>query len=82
MPEFRRFVITGVSGGGKSIMLDARAQRGRRTCPDIGRQVVRHGQERGAGPLPRVDPVGFRDHVLERSVTAFKAADKAPLSRP
>lgn len=49
-----RFLITGCSGGGKSTLLDALAQRGYATVPERGRRIVAE-----AGPMPWDDPAGF-----------------------
>lgn len=65
------FVLTGASGGGKSTLLAALAERGFRTQPEIGRILVEEQLASGGNALPWSDPVAFRDLLFQRSLEAF-----------
>lgn len=65
------FVLTGASGGGKSTLLAALAERGFCTQPEIGRILVEEQVASGGGALPWSDPVAFRDLMFQRSLEAF-----------
>ena len=63
-------VISGCSGGGKSTLLAALAQRGFATVEEPGRRVVREELASGGSALPWVDAVAFA-----RRITALAQAD-------
>ena len=79
----RLVVLTGCSGGGKSTLLDALGDRGWRTVPEAGRQIVREalaadgdedggavgdGHEDGGGDaLPWIDMARFAERAARRS---------------
>lgn len=78
--NLKPFVLTGASGGGKSTLLAALANRGFKTQPEIGRTLVEEQRALGGTALPWTDPVAFRDTLFQRSLEAFdqhkKTADE------
>lgn len=65
------FVLTGASGGGKSTLLAALAERGYKTQPEIGRILVEEQAQSGGAALPWTDPVAFRNLLFQRSLEAY-----------
>ncbi len=70
----RRIALSGCSGGGKSTLLEALAQRGFRTFAEPGRRIVRAALETGEGPLPDQDLSGFARAAAELARCDFEAA--------
>ena len=73
-----RHVLSGCSGGGKSTLLTALADRGYDIVPEPGRQIVREQLEKGGDALPWLDARAFAECVIERAVAAFDAVESNP----
>lgn len=61
-------VITGCSGGGKSTLLAELARAGEQTFEEPGRQIVKEQDLIGGPDLPWINPAGFAEHCLSRSL--------------
>jgi len=72
----RFVVISGCSGGGKSSLLAALAQRGYATVEEPGRRIVRQELDGEGAALPWVDPAAFA-----RRAVALATADLARAAR-
>ncbi|MEO1268498.1 MAG: AAA family ATPase [Myxococcota bacterium] len=71
LPLTLHIVLSGCSGGGKSTLLHALAQRGYATVPEPGRRIVRQALQEGrTQALPWIDPEAFC-----RRAAAMAAAD-------
>jgi predicted ATPase len=68
----RRLVVTGGSGGGKSTLLDALAERGYRVAPEAARRLIK--ERLAAGLSPRPDPVSFARAILSSDIQQYRAA--------
>ena len=67
-------VITGCSGGGKSTLIAALSQMGYTTMPEAGRIIVKEQMDSGGNYLPSIDPMGFCNLLIEKSVEFYKNA--------
>lgn len=74
-----RFVaISGCSGGGKSTLLGALAERGFTVAEEPGRRIV--AEQRAAGredALPWIDPIRFAQRAIEIALADREAARNA-----
>lgn len=68
----RLTVLSGCSGGGKSTLLEALAQRGIATVAEPGRRIVQQERAAGGGALPWHDLAAFARRAL-----ALARADRA-----
>ncbi|MFC4291595.1 AAA family ATPase [Sphingorhabdus arenilitoris] len=68
----RRIVISGCSGGGKSSMIDALAERGFATVQEAGRMIVREEMAIGGGALPWLNPEAFALRLAEKAIAQFQ----------
>jgi predicted ATPase len=73
----RLVVLSGCSGGGKSSILVALAQRGFRSYEEPGRQVVREQLYIGGSALPWEDVLQFVELTVSRSLHHMIAAASA-----
>jgi predicted ATPase len=64
----RLVVISGCSGGGKSMLLDALAARGFRTFAEPGRQIVKEQTAIGGDALPYVNDRAFGELCISRTI--------------
>ena len=86
-PDGHVVVISGCSGGGKSTLVRAMAERGHTVIPEAGRQIVQEQQTSGGSAIPWVDISAFAALTFERSVKNTLAAptdrlcfsDRSPL---
>ncbi len=60
-----RIVITGCSGGGKSTLIEALAERGHAVMPEPGRIIVKQELEGDGSALPWVDIEKFARRAIE-----------------
>ena len=65
-------VITGCSGGGKSTLIDSLNQMGYTTIPEAGRILVKEQIENNGGNLPQLNPMGFCNLLIEKSIEFYK----------
>lgn len=78
MPEPRRFVISGCSGGGKSTLIAEMARRGYAVKPEPGREIVREQMAAGGDGLPWTDMARFAELCIERSIRFHREAGVEP----
>ncbi len=64
----RFIVISGCSGGGKSMLLAELAQRGYAVVEEPGRRIVQQELQGGGAALPWVDPVAFARRAIAMSL--------------
>ena len=64
----RFVVISGCSGGGKSMLLAELAQRGYAVVEEPGRRIVQQELQGGGAALPWVDPVAFARRAIAMSL--------------
>lgn len=67
-------VITGCSGGGKSTLIDTLNQMGYTTMPEAGRIIVKEQLENNGKNLPWLNPMGFCNLLIEKSIEFYKQA--------
>jgi predicted ATPase len=67
----RLVVISGCSGGGKSMLLDALAARGFRTFAEPGRQIVKEQTAIGGDALPYVNDRAFGELCISRTINGM-----------
>jgi predicted ATPase len=72
--ERRRIVLSGCSGGGKSMLLEELARRGYHVFPEAGREIVKEQLAQGGTALPWSNEAKFVELLLERSLAKFHAA--------
>ncbi|SOE17952.1 predicted ATPase [Hoeflea halophila] len=65
------FVITGASGAGKSSLIAALSEKGYRTVPEAGRQIVAEQLAAQGAALPWEDRAAFMHLLFARSIAAF-----------
>lgn len=58
------FVITGGPGSGKTALIEALNNLGYRTCPEVGRQIIREQQLVSGPALPWGDPALYAEVML------------------
>ncbi len=74
----RFVVITGCSGGGKSMLLAELARRGFTVVPEAGRQIVREQDWTGGDALPWTAPVRFAELAVSRCVQGLIGVAREP----
>lgn len=74
----RRIVISGCSGGGKSTLLAALAQRGHVVFPEPGRQIVKEQMFVGGPALPWADLDRFIEACVSRATYFYNSTSVAP----
>jgi predicted ATPase len=72
----RFVVISGCSGGGKSTLLVALAERGYAVVNEPGRRIVKEEREGEGAALPWADGVAFARRAIELAVADRAAASK------
>lgn len=70
----RLVVLSGCSGGGKSTLLAALAERGIATAEEPGRRVVREALSSGGDALPWQAPERFAERVTDLAIADHDAA--------
>ncbi|ABD56343.1 ATPase-like protein [Jannaschia sp. CCS1] len=70
-------LISGCSGGGKSTLLSALAQRGFATVPEPGRRIVAQERAGNGNALPWVKPLAFARHALDMAASDLATATTA-----
>ncbi|MBN9431207.1 MAG: AAA family ATPase [Bosea sp.] len=70
----RLVVLSGCSGGGKSTLLAALAERGIATAEEPGRRVVREALASGGDALPWQVPERFAERVTDLAIADHDAA--------
>ncbi len=73
----RLVVISGCSGGGKSTLLQALADRGCETVPEPGRRVVESERRSGGDALPWIDLAAFARAALSLARADLAVAKQA-----
>lgn len=74
----RFVVLSGCSGGGKSMLLAELARRGFTVVPEAGRQIVREQDWTGGDALPWTQPVRFAELAVSRAVQALINVAREP----
>lgn len=74
IPPTRLVVLSGCSGGGKSTLLAALAERGIATAAEPGRRVVREALASGGDALPWQAPERFAERVTDLAIADHDAA--------
>lgn len=74
MPEQRFVIISGCSGGGKSTLIAALAQRGHAVVEEPGRRIVAAEADRSSPRLPWNDPLGFATAAIALAEADLRAA--------
>ena|SRR3990167_10839429 len=72
--ENKLIIISGCSGGGKSTLIDTLKSMGYTTMPEAGRIVVREQITMGKDRLPWIDPLGFCQLLINKSIKLYKEA--------
>lgn len=72
------FVISGCSGGGKTTLVDALAERGFAISEEPGRTIVREELSTGGQALPWLDSVLFVQKCVTLSIQRFDTASQSP----
>jgi predicted ATPase len=70
----RLHVVTGGPGAGKTTLIDALAQAGVATSPEVGRAVIREQMAAGGTALPWANHLAFARAMATREVVARAAA--------
>ena len=73
-PMTRLVLITGCSGGGKSTLLEALAERGHRVVEEPGRRIVAEELAGSGNALPWVDLAAFARRALAMARDDLDAA--------
>lgn len=68
------YVISGCSGGGKSTLLSALAQRGYHVFPEAGRQIVKEQLSVGGDGVPWQDATRFAELCVSRAMYFYNSA--------
>jgi len=70
----RLHVITGGPGSGKSTLIDALAEAGVVTSPEVGRAIIREEVASGGNALPWSNHLAFAERMIAREIAARDAA--------
>ena len=70
----RLHIITGGPGSGKSTLIDALAEAGVATSPEVGRSIIREEVARGGDALPWSNHLAFAERMIDREIAARNAA--------
>lgn len=73
-----RIVISGCSGGGKSTLLAALANRGHMTVPEPGRRIVRRQEDPESAILPWNDPLTFAKAAADLAMADYDVLRDTP----
>lgn len=73
-PAQRFFILSGCSGGGKSTLIAALAERGFATIEEPGRRVVREEVAAGGTALPWLDIAAFARRITALAQEDYKRA--------
>jgi len=65
------YVLSGCSGGGKSVLLAELTRRGFQTVEEPGRVIVCEEQKKGGDALPWVNPEAFATRAIKMSIASF-----------
>lgn len=78
MSNFRRVVVTGAPGTGKSTVLNLLEAKGYTVIPEMARQLIEEEQDRGSNLVPWEDHPAFGEELFARQVAQYHLAD-API---
>jgi Predicted ATPase len=67
-------VISGCSGGGKSVLISELRSMGYSTVSEVGREIVKEHLETGGDCVPWQNPKAFCELLISRSISAYKQA--------
>lgn len=74
-----RILVTGCSGGGKTTLIDALANRGYATVAEPGRRIIAEERAGAGAALPWVDSAAFSDRAYNMALADLTAVQGEPV---